>query len=162
MLFKFYILNVNKSKKSKPKDALGRKVKGRGLMRFTGRSRSRSMTPPHWRRAVEERLRLNAEKKNRDDALLLKKQQQQDNKEEGEKNNVDLAGEKERTRRRGEEEVDKKNGEESRAKKSRRSGSVSEMGEGKQQRSEKRHYNDVKFKYNENEDESNKRAKNNK
>lgn len=32
-------------------------MKGRGLLRFTGRSRSRSLTPPHWRRAVEERVR---------------------------------------------------------------------------------------------------------
>lgn len=35
-------------------------MKGRGFLRFTGRSRSRSLTPPHWRRAVEERVKMSA------------------------------------------------------------------------------------------------------
>ena len=36
---------------------MGRKVKGRGALRYNGRSRSRSRTPPHWRRANEPRQR---------------------------------------------------------------------------------------------------------
>jgi len=40
------------------KDAVGRKVKGRGALRYNGRSRSRSRTPPHWRRANEDRQRF--------------------------------------------------------------------------------------------------------
>ncbi|XP_062593249.1 peptidyl-prolyl cis-trans isomerase G-like, partial [Saccostrea cucullata] len=43
---------------NKPKfTASGRKIKGRGTLRY--RSRSRSETPPHWRQAVETRLRSN-------------------------------------------------------------------------------------------------------
>lgn len=37
------------------RDAAGRKVKGRGVLRYTGRSRSRSRTPPLWRRVAHER-----------------------------------------------------------------------------------------------------------
>ncbi|CAF4792145.1 unnamed protein product, partial [Rotaria sp. Silwood1] len=43
---------------SKKIDSSGRPVKGRGFMRYTGKSRSRSRTPPHWRLAVEDRKRF--------------------------------------------------------------------------------------------------------
>lgn len=148
-------------------------------MRFTGRSRSRSITPPHWRRAVEERLRLNQDKKNRmDEDILLKKhfneeegkRKEEDGrrKEEDVEKNVLVASvvsanfngktnEKERRRR----EEDEKGGEE-RVKKSRRSRSLS-AGEARRadfnSRHEKRPYNEIKFKYNENEDDNKKRVK---
>ncbi|CAF1278531.1 unnamed protein product, partial [Rotaria sordida] len=43
---------------SKKIDSSGRPVKGRGFMRYTGKSHSRSRTPPHWRLAVEDRKRF--------------------------------------------------------------------------------------------------------
>lgn len=51
------VISKKSNQISQSKDALGRKVKGRGFLRFTGRSRSRSLTPPHWRRAIEERVK---------------------------------------------------------------------------------------------------------
>ena len=45
----------DRAEEKKYKDAVGRKVKGRGALRYNGRSRSRSRTPPHWRRANEQR-----------------------------------------------------------------------------------------------------------
>ncbi|CAF0762184.1 unnamed protein product [Didymodactylos carnosus] len=44
------------------KDANGRPVKGRGNLRYTGRSHSRSITPPHWRSALRDRVRLEERK----------------------------------------------------------------------------------------------------
>ncbi|CAF1238469.1 unnamed protein product [Rotaria sordida] len=40
---------------SKRIDSSGRLVKGRGFMKYTGKSRSRSRTPPHWHSAVKDR-----------------------------------------------------------------------------------------------------------
>ena len=48
----------DRAEQKKYKDAVGRKVKGRGALRYNGRSRSRSRTPPHWRRANEDRQRF--------------------------------------------------------------------------------------------------------
>ncbi|CAF3810877.1 unnamed protein product, partial [Adineta steineri] len=48
---------TNSHQSSKKVDSNGRPVKGRGIMRYTGKSRSRSRTPPHWRSAAEERKR---------------------------------------------------------------------------------------------------------
>lgn len=40
------------------RDAAGRKVKGRGILRYSGKNRSRSRTPPLWRRVANERRNL--------------------------------------------------------------------------------------------------------
>ncbi|CAF4779684.1 unnamed protein product, partial [Rotaria socialis] len=48
----------NNYRSSKKIDSSGRPVKGRGFMRYNGKSRSRSRTPPHWRSAVEDRRRF--------------------------------------------------------------------------------------------------------
>ncbi|CAF4302458.1 unnamed protein product, partial [Adineta steineri] len=49
---------TNNNRSSKKIDSSGRPVKGRGFMRYTGKSRSRSRTPPHWRHAIEDRNRF--------------------------------------------------------------------------------------------------------
>ncbi|CAF2113198.1 unnamed protein product, partial [Rotaria magnacalcarata] len=49
---------TNNYRSAKKVDSNGRPVKGRGIMRYTGKSRSRSRTPPHWRSAAEERKRF--------------------------------------------------------------------------------------------------------
>ncbi len=73
---KLLIFSANSYRAATKVDSNGRPVKGRGIMvrllfsyslfdcfylfflqRYTGKSRSRSRTPPHWRSAAEERKR---------------------------------------------------------------------------------------------------------
>lgn len=60
------ILVERKRSKSREshRDAAGRKVKGRGVLRYSGKNRSRSRTPPLWRRVANERRNLPDREKN--------------------------------------------------------------------------------------------------
>ncbi|KAK2704342.1 peptidyl-prolyl cis-trans isomerase G-like isoform X1 [Artemia franciscana] len=83
--------NDRRDRKPQRFDKSGRKVKGRGFLRYRkdSRSRSRSLTPPHWKRELnktiglkefqkmeEDRNRRQEERKKRDEARQKKEEKQ--------------------------------------------------------------------------------------